>query len=260
MTIAIATLVPSGIALAADSRSTAWVGQPTLPAVATDHAAKLFIINHWSGGITAGAATVGGMTIARHLDLFRATAGAQMRGRPLVDALASYFLDQFLAWKRDIARLVADGALAEEPDWTTLRLDLAIGTYDGGTGQLYSCGVDPAQEVSTIQLEATSENPGPVAIGQVNVFYRLLFGYDFRLDAASLPQPVREALALLQPPINYYFMELQDAVDLTQFLVQTTIVMQRFIHGEPVTVGGDIDVAVVTDGQSRFLREKELRV
>lgn len=59
-----------------------------------------------------------------------------------------------------------------------------------------------------------------------------------------------------QPP--YHVFSLQDAIDYAEFLIRTTIAHQRFSQTIP-TVGGDIDIALVTpfDG-FRWIRQKPL--
>ncbi|MCC7106105.1 MAG: hypothetical protein IT307_13255 [Chloroflexi bacterium] len=90
-------------------------------------------------------------------------------------------------------------------------------------------------------------------------------GCDIRFNRNLLADEAAAALQLLQARIDFFNMEMQDAVDFSRFLVEATMTMQRFSDGilaSPsgwIGTGGQIDVAVITDGHSRFLRAKELR-
>jgi len=58
---------------------------------------------------------------------------------------------------------------------------------------------------------------------------------------------------------NYGLMTLQDAIDYAIFLIRTTIDYQRFATMIP-TVGGDIDVAIITHyGGFKWIQEKKYR-
>jgi hypothetical protein len=57
---------------------------------------------------------------------------------------------------------------------------------------------------------------------------------------------------------NYPAFSLQDAVDYAKFLIRTTADWQRFLGKFP-TVGGDIDVALITNQAGfRWLEQKPL--
>lgn len=138
-------------------------------------------------------------------------------------------------------------------------LTFALATYEGEDAQLYRCQIDGATLTPSISLEATSDNPGPVVIGFIPTVWRLLMGYDIRLDTSQLSPTAQQALATLRQPVNYFTMELQDAIDFSRFLANTTILMQRFSYGEPAIVGGVIEIAVVLEDDSRFLHRKEVK-
>jgi len=96
---------------------------------------------------------------------------------------------------------------------------------------------------------------GPVWGGQLQYANRLIHGYD-----PSLPSTVQKFLGLsderseeleshlmkgLGIRIPFQFLPLQDCVDLSIFLIKTTIAIQSFTVGVR-GVGGAIDVATIT--------------
>lgn len=60
-------------------------------------------------------------------------------------------------------------------------------------------------------------------------------------------------------PIPWQFFTLQDAIDFAVFAIQTTIDCVRFFP-RPKTVGGPIDVLILTKERSFWLAKKELKV
>ncbi len=64
---------------------------------------------------------------------------------------------------------------------------------------------------------------------------------------------------LPQYPIPWQFFTLQDAIDFAVFAIQMTIDCVRFFP-RPKTVGGPVDVLVITREKSFWVRRKELKV
>jgi hypothetical protein len=91
--------------------------------------------------------------------------------------------------------------------------------------------------------------------GQREYADRLITGFDGNLpniakQFLSLTDQQSDALrqemqGMLQAPVPFAFLPLQDCVDLAIFLIRTTILMQRWVLGIR-GVGGAIDVAVIT--------------
>lgn len=64
---------------------------------------------------------------------------------------------------------------------------------------------------------------------------------------------------LPQNPIPFQFFTLQDAIDFAVFAIQTTIDCVRFFP-RPKTVGGPIDVLIITKGKSFWIAKKDLKI
>lgn len=112
-------------------------------------------------------------------------------------------------------------------------------------------------------------------IGQTDVVSRIVKGWDPRILNAPFVsdsvkqkgQPeVEKQLNGLEYAINWGAMTLQDAVDFTILVIQTTSAMQRFSDGiqadpgDMPGVGGPVDVLVITPDGPQWIQKKELKV
>ncbi len=106
---------------------------------------------------------------------------------------------------------------------------------------------------------------GWLAGGQPNALIRLLLGYDqglrHNLIAAGLPDESADAVmnviqANSEASVVFPNMPIRDAIDLADFLVETTKRFVRFLPGAD-TVGGETDIAVVTKYEGfKWIRRK----
>jgi len=112
-------------------------------------------------------------------------------------------------------------------------------------------------------------------IGQTDVVSRIVKGWDGRILNAPFVQEaikqknqeeIEKELNGLEYSINWGAMPLQDAIDFSVLVIQTTIAIQRFsdgIHADPGDipgVGGPIDVLVLTPDGPRWIKQKELQM
>jgi len=97
--------------------------------------------------------------------------------------------------------------------------------------------------------------------GQIDVIARVVLGRDPRLTNLNFVQqavknlgeePVRNELAGLEYAVSWGTMNLQDSIDFSVLMIQTTSAIQRFSDGilmdpgDITGVGGPVDVAVIT--------------
>jgi hypothetical protein len=122
----------------------------------------------------------------------------------------------------------------------------------------------------------TASSPAPICLGprgqtgiswggQPEAIHRLFLGvglghYDALAAAGLTADQVSAAsqsmLASMQAPLMHPAMPVQDAIDLADFLVETTKRFVRFLPGAD-TVGGDTDIAVVTKHEGfKWVRRK----
>ncbi|MBU1347564.1 MAG: hypothetical protein KKA16_11535 [Alphaproteobacteria bacterium] len=113
--------------------------------------------------------------------------------------------------------------------------------------------------------KALPEDYGWLAGGQPNAVTRLLLGHDqnlrqFLIDN-SMPEASADAVMSViqsnsQAPVVFPNMPTRDAIDLADFLVETTKRFVRFLPGAD-TVGGETDIAVVTKYEGfKWIRRK----
>jgi len=101
--------------------------------------------------------------------------------------------------------------------------------------------------------------PGSLVGGQIDVYSRLIKGYDAELLKDSLFAKEKEKIDDLRYDIRYDIMSLQDAIDFAVFIVRATIEAQRFNQKAVMGVGGDIDIAIITPEGFRWIQRKKLR-
>ncbi|MEN6329142.1 MAG: hypothetical protein ABFC91_02495 [Methanobacteriaceae archaeon] len=154
-------------------------------------------------------------------------------------------------------------------------IELLVAGYNtDGSHQVFSCHIP-----GTIQKLRDSyqldKQYGSSWIGQGDVVTRIVLGFDGRIANANFMKEVFQShgeadiqrqLQGLEYAIQWGAMSLQDAVDFSTLMIQTTSAMQRFsdgINADPGDmpgVGGPIDVAVITPDQGYvWVKKKHLR-
>jgi 20S proteasome alpha/beta subunit len=154
-------------------------------------------------------------------------------------------------------------------------IELLVAGYNTDEShQVFSCRIPGA-----IQNLRDSYQPdkqyGSSWIGQGDVVTRIVLGFDGRIANADFMKEVFQSrgeadiqrqLQGLEYAIQWGTMSLQDAVDFSTLMIQTTSAMQRFsdgINADPGDmpgVGGPIDVAVITPDQGfLWVKKKRLR-
>jgi hypothetical protein len=226
--------------MAADSRLTltyqrTTAGKPphTVSVTSSDSATKLFLTSGGVGISTFGDASVKGAPIAGVIESF---IGEHLKGKTLPpketgEALLAYFITIGVSQDSNfhVAGYRATGdALAQEVCFVKLS--------DGTVTQLNPSGQQGA-------------NWG----GEIDVFQRLindvaLVGTD---GASPTPIPTFE--------VPFQFFTLQDAIDFANYAMRTTIDTMRFQAREK-TVGGPVDILVITPGNASWIAQKQLRV
>ncbi|WJI09536.1 hypothetical protein FGU46_05215 [Methanobacterium sp. CWC-01] len=154
-------------------------------------------------------------------------------------------------------------------------IELLVAGYNAdGSHQVFSCRIPgPIQKLrDSYQLD---KQYGSSWIGQGDVVTRIVLGFDGRIANVDFMKEmfqsrgeaeVQRQLQGLEYAIQWGAMSLQDAVDFSTLMIQTTSAMQRFsdgINADPGDmpgVGGPIDVAVITPDQGFvWIKKKRLR-
>jgi hypothetical protein len=258
MSLGIAFKGPEGIVLAADSRVTLTqaltVGTQVFVVPSTyDNATKLLIIpsQDYIGAITFGLGAIG-TTAQRTAHSFvpefdTALKQANGAGRLSVEQFADQ-LSKFFLWQWHSEGMPAASS------YTGDEMIFLVGGYDSGAphGRVFQFTI-PKAPIPDEQM--LGNNFGMVWGGQREFVDRLMTGFDDSLPVLvqnhlGLTVPQKDALvahlkANLNAKIPYAFLPLQDCVDLSIFLIRTTISIQQLGTGLR-GVGGSIDAAIVT--------------
>lgn len=253
MSLGIVFKGPEGIVLAADSRVTLHAEmldgqQRTLIPASFDSATKLLYIpgkkHRYVGAITYGLGAIGaGEPRTPHSFIPELEDRFKGKDRMSVEAFAQEFSDFFMEqWEKSMPGPHAG------PNITFL-----IGGYDEEEihGRVFKVEIP----TGPTPQEQHAGQFGVTWGGQLQYTTRLIKGYDPRLpelvqsslglsdeQKAALEQQLAGNLSLRIP---YQFLPLQDCVDLSVFLIRTTIQLQTWVV-DVRGVGGAIDVATIT--------------
>ena len=256
MSLGIAFKGPEGVVLAADSRVTlnnTFVqpnGQTMVLASTFDNATKLLKIKgqDYVGAVTYGVGAIGQQaprTAHSFIPEFEAILqtkhnGGRLSVEQFAKELSEFFLHQ---WNTHMQGANPPGDMV-----------FLVGGYDENApyGRVFDFFI-PSRPQPNEQFAVTGQF-GVVWGGQREHVDRLLSGYDprvlemvgveFSLDAPK-KEEFKNKLARLTTPIPYAFLPLQDSVDLSIFLIRTSIQIQTWLVGVR-GVGGAIDVATIT--------------
>ncbi len=250
MSLGIVFKGPEGIVLAADSRVTlnAHLPNQNLIISATfDNATKLLRVKgqDYIGAVTYGMGALGeGTPRTAHsfIPEFEAKlsneSGDRLSVPDFADKISEFFLSQ---WTTSMPNNY------QGPDMVFL-----VGGFDEGSpyGRAFEIGIPSRPTPKEWHVNTF----GPVWGGQREFTDRLIQGFDPRVldivkDTFGLSNDqqveLQDKLKPLSVQIPYPFLPLQDCVDLSIFLVRTTMTIQTWQVGVR-GVGGAIDVATIT--------------
>lgn len=154
-------------------------------------------------------------------------------------------------------------------------LVLFVAGYNAdGSYEVYNVYI-PGKTVKRRDSNQKGMEYGANWIGQTDVVSRIIKGWDPRILNTSFASEIikrngrteiERQLNGLEYAINWGAMPLQDAIDFTVLVIQTTSAIQRFSDGiqsdpgDMPGVGGPIDVLVLTPSGPKWVKQKELRV
>jgi len=260
MSLAMVFKGPEGIVLAADSRvtlnATAQInGKDYLFPSTYDNATKLLTPSLQTNQTHVGAVTYGagaiGQAAPRTAHSFMPEFDAQLIKEAVGRLSVEDFSKRFSAFFMDQWNALMPAGSKPNPNENMIFL---LGGFDEKSvyGRVFQVSIPSSPTPK--ELNAGDGNFGLVYGGQAEFSSRLLCGYDEQLvtivkKTLSLSddkeKELREALKAIATAIPFQFLPLQDCVNLSIFLIRTTITLQTWqvgIRG----VGGYIDVATVT--------------
>lgn len=235
MSFLIAVYVNEGIVLASDRRTTytqtktventitKYIGVHT-----TDSTDKTFLCPNGCGISTCGDASVSGRPITGYIqDVIRNRINEQCKVGDIPQILTQYFQ-----------------SLSEIPD-TNFIVAGYEDNLDKKIQKIYKLNVKSGESD-----EIDTSIQGAVWNGEICTMTRLIKDVAVKInDGVYEDLPYEEIL--------WQYFTLQDAIDFARYTVETTIQTMRF-KNVVKTVGGDVDILVITPDKSKWLQKSEL--
>lgn len=263
VSLGIASKVPEGIVLAADSRITLYNtvkglnGADISVASVFDHHSKLLPVRgqEFVGIITFGLGAFGTAaefrTAQGFMPEFETTLGKErLSVKDCATKLSEFF-------KKEYERLTDGQPYLDD-------IYFIVGGYDEDSpyGKLFRFSIPSAPN----PVESTGF--GPIWGGDTGVVNRILNGIDgagieflkarFNLDDAATIALTTDLTSSCSLPVPTYFTSLQDSINMCVGLIRTTIAVQSWTTGQR-TVGGMCDVATITRTEGfKFVQHKEV--
>ncbi len=143
-----------------------------------------------------------------------------------------------------------------------------------GSHEVYNVNI-PGEVLKRRDSNQKGMEYGANWIGQTDVVTRIIKGWDPRIFNVPIVneaiqqkgQPeIEKQFNSLEYAINWGAMPLQDAIDFSVLVIETTSAIQRFSDGVQADpgdvpgVGGPIDVLVLTPDGSKWIQKKELKI
>ncbi len=242
MSFVVTVYVPEGIVMASDSRQTATIEKRTttgekltsIQTVASDFTYKLFLLRQDVGIVAYGDTLLGGVQMETHI---RRLEEEKLKDNDPVDKVADKLMTYFATrFPKANAVFHVTGFKREE---------------GVSTPHVYVC------YISKDKKERVNFDPDTGRVkygcswgGETDTILLLLKPYQILgMDGKPAFAP--------QFPIMWDSMNLQDAIDFAIYAVRTTIDTVRF-QARPKSVGGGIDVLLLTPGEARWVQRKQL--
>lgn len=269
MSIAVLIGVHDGLVMAADSASTLTIS--TSPGITAgvanvyDNANKIFNLykGRRLGCVTFGAGSIGNSSIgtlikdlrSELMDVDRAKAHGFDPDNYTMEGVSN-IVGKFLGEKC---------AELKSPSSSNINIGLLLGGYSTGQslGESWSVEIQAGQHTKPTQLRQP-DMPGISWGGLGEALQRIVLGFspllpqileevrkgdieneDDATRAQLMGQLNQLLMARLQAPFVFAPMPIQDAIDLSRFLVHASIMFSRFTPG-PQMVGGPIEIAAIT--------------
>lgn len=239
MSLVISVYTREGIVMAADSRLTLTfprtvAGQShTVSVTSSDSAKKLFLTTNRIGISTFGVATVNGAPIGGVIESFivEKLKGQDLPPKETAEALLAYLtsIGVSQASSFHVAGYRTVGTTFEQE---AVFLDLAA---------------------KTITRMNTPGMQGANWGGEIDVFQRLINEVMLVGTLGTAPTPIPTFA------VPFEFFTLQDAIDFAGFAMRATIDTMRFQAREK-TVGGPVDILMITPDDARWIAQKQLSV
>jgi len=244
MSFVITVYVPSGIVMASDSRQSVTIQRkdnvtgkeyPPIQTTSSDFVYKTYLLPEQRVGISAfGESLLGKVTTESHLKTFEEE---DLTEKDEVESVANKLLNFF---KRKFPEANTSFHIAGYKKKGRVSIP-----------HVYHCNIKRA-ELKRLNITPDRRKIlyGASWGGEGDVVAEIL-------QPAWMKRPDGSLKQISTPPIIWDAMPLQDAIDFAVYAVKTTIDTIRF-QARPKTVGGPIDVLLITSEGARWIKRKEL--
>ncbi len=241
MSFIITVYVPSGIVMASDSRQTVALqrtdnqGATPIPIVSSDYVYKTFLLPKQAIGIsTFGESLLGRMPTDFHIKTFEEES---LTEKDDVEMVAEKLLNFF---KRNFPN--ADTSFHISGYKKKDKVSMPF---------VYHCNIKRA-ELQRLNFNKQNNQVlyGASWGGEGDIIAEILQPVLMK-DATGNPKEIQK------PPVIWDAMPIQDAIDFATYATKTTIDTMKF-QARPKTVGGPIDVLLITPEGARWVRRKEI--
>lgn len=255
MTIAISLKVNDGVVLAADSAATIFSNpsknNPGGVINVYQNAEKVFNLckGRPIGSITWGSGSIGQASISTLMKDFRKENQEILSKEDFHVEEITNELSKFIYEKNYIP------AFENWPKNSRPGIGFMVAGYSGeeSFAEEWKFDIIKGELIGPSKIRG-KEMSGVTWNGEPEALFRLILGSSNGLDAVLIECEVddqlrdkilKKATEMLTVPFIIAPMPIKDAIDLAEFLVQTTINFSKFSPGAP-TVGGPIDIAAIT--------------
>lgn len=236
MSFLIAVYVNEGIVLASDRRSTysntTVIEGKVIQRIGihtTNSTDKTFLCQNGAGISTCGDASLKGKPITGYIqDMIRTRISKETR----VDDIPQIIIDYF-------------HAIGDVPNTNFI----VAGYQDKENYKKQSVYIVRIKNREIIPVDTTSQ--GASWEGEILTLTRLL-------KNVALVDETGNVQLLPFEPILFEYFTLQDAIDFARYAVETTIQTMRF-KNVVETVGGEVDILVITPDETKWLQKAELK-
>lgn len=219
MSLIISMYLPQGVVMSADSRVTNKDGY------CSDNAHKLFVTQKHVGISTCGNRSSGSLYIEVLMDEF-----LDMVKDYSVTEVANAIIPFFKKKWKDMDSTFLVAGYEKQPDDSWIQKKFRILTDNKS---IKECDYITGAQWS----------------GKTSIVARIINDCYWKEDG--------KYLEYTSANINWSRMNIQDGIDLSRFLFETTIKAYSFMN-EPHTVGGNIDILVLTPGGHQWISQKTL--
>ena len=240
MSLVVSVYTCEGIVMAADSRLTLTFPQTipgqephTVSVASSDSAKKLFLSPNRIGISTFGVASINGAPIGGVIESFivEILKDQSLPPRETAEALLLYFTDL------GVSQPSSFHVAGYRPTGSTFTQEAVFLNL----------------AAKTVTAMNTPGRQGANWGGEIDVFQRLVNDVQLVGSAGAPTTPIPSFA------VPFEWFTLQDGIDFASFAMRTTIDTMRFQNREK-TVGGPVDILVITPDNARWIAQKQLKV